>query len=84
MCLENKNCLLKEHTLYTKIGYDKHLKSGDIDSEGQIYFFHPFCHVTRQPHARHMFVTRSSHACHTFVTHLSGSCHTRVTRSPRD
>lgn len=41
--MENKRCVLNEHILYSKNSLDKHFKQGDMDDEGFVYFFHPFC-----------------------------------------
>ena len=36
-------CVLSEHLLYTQTLLHKHLKEGDFDEMGNLYFYHPFC-----------------------------------------
>lgn len=41
--MENSTCILSEQRLYTQTGLEKHMKKGDVDEEGNVYFFHPYC-----------------------------------------
>jgi hypothetical protein len=43
LCVENKMCVLSEHKLYNQVELRKHLKEGDFDEMGNLYFYHPFC-----------------------------------------
>jgi hypothetical protein len=43
LCLTHRTLVFKEQKLYTAAQLERHLKKGDIDEEGNITFFHPFC-----------------------------------------
>mmetsp|Transcript_11383 Transcript_11383/g.9791 ORF Transcript_11383/g.9791 Transcript_11383/m.9791 type:complete len:260 (+) Transcript_11383:388-1167(+) len=50
ICLEHRTLVFKEQKLFTSAQLERHLKKGDLDEEGNVVFFHPYCKFCDEYH----------------------------------
>lgn len=64
LCVDNKMCVLSQHKLYTQYELQQHLKEGDYDEMGNIYFYHPTCSFCHNYFYDEMKFVKHMNECH--------------------